>query len=49
VINDEGPSYVWRLDSAAPEPGVWTLMIAGFGLAGAGLRSARRRRAAATA
>lgn len=46
VINDEGPSYVWRLDSAAPEPAAWTLMIAGFGLAGAGLRSARLRRAA---
>ena len=31
--------------SAAPEPAAWTLMIAGFGLAGAALR--RRRSLAA--
>jgi PEP-CTERM motif len=29
--------------SAIPEPSSWALMIAGFGLAGAGLRLARRR------
>ncbi len=28
-----------------PEPGAWALMLAGFGLAGSGLREARRRRA----
>ncbi|MFT4027911.1 MAG: PEPxxWA-CTERM sorting domain-containing protein, partial [Novosphingobium sp.] len=29
--------------SAAPEPGTWLMMILGFGLAGAGLRSRRRQ------
>jgi hypothetical protein len=47
VINDFGSSYTWSVQGAVPEPAAWTLMIAGFGLAGAGLRSARRRRAAA--
>jgi len=28
--------------TAVPEPAAWLLMISGFGLAGAGLRSARR-------
>lgn len=30
------------VDSAAPEPGAWLLMIGGFGIAGAALRSRRR-------
>ncbi len=30
--------------TAVPEPGTWTMMIVGFGAAGAMLRSARRRR-----
>jgi hypothetical protein len=30
-----------------PEPGTWVMMIAGFGLVGAGLRARRRREAAA--
>jgi hypothetical protein len=34
---------------AIPEPSAWALMIAGFGLAGASLRRARRRSAAVAA
>lgn len=33
--------------SAAPEPGTWALLVSGFGLAGAAVRSHRRRAAAA--
>lgn len=35
--------------SAVPEPAVWAQLIAGFGLAGAGLRVGRRRRRAVAA
>ncbi len=35
--------------SAVPEPAVWSMMICGFALVGAGLRSARPRRAPAGA
>lgn len=35
--------------SAVPEPGVWALMIVGFGLAGGALRAGRRSAAAAPA
>lgn len=35
--------------TAVPEPGTWSLLIAGFGLAGAGLRLARRSRGPALA
>ena len=53
-----GPSYGGRLlgdffwdivetpTTTVPEPGAWTLMILGFGLAGAGLRTGSGRRAA---
>lgn len=34
------------LGSAVPEPATWSMLIAGFGLAGSGLRAARRSRAA---
>lgn len=34
---------VTEVPSAIPEPGAWALMIAGFGLTGAALRSAKRR------
>ena len=40
-----GPNFQFDASAAAPEPASWTLMIAGFGLAGAALR---RRRAVAT-
>jgi uncharacterized repeat protein (TIGR03803 family) len=43
---------VFRLSGAGfvvPEPGTWAMMIAGFGLVGAGLRVRRRREMAATA
>ena len=38
-----GLSEVRFTGSAVPEPATWAMMIAGFGLAGAALRSARRR------
>jgi hypothetical protein len=41
-----GTSYSYLIESV-PEPSSWALMIAGFGLAGVGLRSAGRRRAVA--
>jgi len=40
-------SDTWFIDSiafAAPEPGAWAMMIAGFGLAGWQLRSRRRKK-----
>lgn len=43
--------HLWHASNisltAVPEPGTWALLIAGFGLAGAGLRLARRSRASA--
>ena len=42
------PGYIWIDNvslSAAPEPAAWAMMVAGFGLVGGALRSARRRRA----
>lgn len=39
---DFGAAYSWT-GGAVPEPASWVLMIAGFGLAGARLRSDRRR------
>jgi hypothetical protein len=43
-----GGSYngVLSFDSAVPEPAAWTMMIAGFGLVGAALRSRRKTVAA---
>ena len=38
-----GLSEVRFTGSAVPEPSTWAMMITGFGLAGAALRSARRR------
>ena len=38
--------FDWMIVGGVPEPGAWTLMIAGLGLAGAALR---RRRALAAA
>jgi uncharacterized protein (TIGR03118 family) len=43
-IVDEAHGLFGRL-SVAPEPGVWTMMILGFGLTGAALRSRRVRTA----
>lgn len=46
AVNFASTDYSFELDSiasAAPEPGTWAMMILGFGLAGAGLRSRRRR------
>jgi len=37
-------TYVFPTSTAVPEPASWTIMIAGFGLLGASLRMARRRR-----
>lgn len=37
----------FKLTLSAPEPATWALMVAGFGLAGAGLRLERRRSVAA--
>ena len=34
------------ISAAVPEPATWAMMIAGFGLAGLGLRRNRRRTAA---
>jgi hypothetical protein len=45
-VADFAPDGSMFKASAVPEPATWALMIAGFGLAGAGLR-ARRRAAAA--
>ena len=46
-------NYVTALDnlsiSSVPEPAAWALMLVGFGGLGAALRSARRKRVAATA
>jgi hypothetical protein len=44
-----GDTGLYRLQAAVPEPASWVMMIAGFGLAGAAMRSApaRRRRALA--
>jgi uncharacterized protein (TIGR03118 family) len=42
VVKESGGLF-GRL-SVAPEPGAWTLMIAGFGLAGVALRAGRRSR-----
>jgi hypothetical protein len=39
-----GNSGLYRLQAAVPEPAAWTLMIGGFGLAGASLRLRRRGR-----
>lgn len=39
----DGAGLKLSLSSAVPEPATWAMMIAGFGLAGAALRSARRR------
>ncbi|MFQ3595282.1 MAG: PEPxxWA-CTERM sorting domain-containing protein [Sphingomonadaceae bacterium] len=42
--SDTNPNFVrsrWASDSIVPEPATWAMMIAGFGLVGAGLR--RRR------
>ncbi len=39
-----GPLEVWTGGpSAVPEPATWAMMIAGFGLAGAGLRRSKRQ------
>jgi hypothetical protein len=38
--------FDWTITNSVPEPAVWTMMIGGFGLAGAALR---RRRAPAAA
>lgn len=40
-----GSATLTVTDTAVPEPSAWALMIAGFGLAGAGLRRAASRRA----
>jgi hypothetical protein len=49
---DDGDNFSWTLGSAGsggatggavPEPGTWTLIIAGVGLVGAGSRAVRRR------
>jgi uncharacterized repeat protein (TIGR03803 family) len=41
----EGLGTIFRLSESAaiPEPATWGMMIAGFGLVGAGLRLRRRR------
>jgi hypothetical protein len=44
---EDGQVLSFALESV-PEPGSWSLMIAGFGLVGAGVRH-RRRAAAASA
>lgn len=36
-------SFTADLSSSVPEPGVWAMMITGFGLAGGVLRRRRRR------
>lgn len=53
LVSDDGDglnqSYLVKLKYNAPavaEPETWAMMIAGFGLAGAGLRGKRRRRVA---
>ncbi len=43
------PFEIDDLASAAPEPGTWGMMILGFGMAGAALRSRRRTGRVATA
>jgi len=35
-------NYVWRLDSAVPEPASWALMLGGFGWVGGAMRSRRK-------
>jgi hypothetical protein len=42
----QGTAIFNRAESSIPEPRVWTMMVAGFGGLGAGLRASRRRRAA---
>ena len=42
TIADFGPDHTTFKASATPEPASWALMIVGFGMAGAGLRSRRR-------
>jgi hypothetical protein len=49
-IGANDPGYVWVDNVAvsnAPEPAAWAMMVAGFGLIGAGLRSRQRMRAPA--
>ena len=47
-ISDSLGGYIDNIGvSATPEPGTWALMIAGVGMAGAALRTSRRRRGAA--
>ncbi|WP_293906677.1 PEPxxWA-CTERM sorting domain-containing protein [Phenylobacterium sp.] len=43
TVADFGPDHsTFKASAAVPEPASWALMIAGFGLAGASLRSRRR-------
>ena len=49
LVYSTGGGQVWTSSrvtvAAVPEPAAWAMMIAGFGLAGAALRTARRRAA----
>jgi hypothetical protein len=47
ILYSQVPAVFYTSDSIVPEPGAWTLMIAGFGAAGARLRRRGRRTAAA--
>jgi len=48
AANDPGYAWVDNVSlSAAPEPAAWAMMVAGFGLVGAGLRGRQRVRALA--